>query len=110
MLTGKYRRSVPADSRAASAHLAGFVEPHLRREAAPVVEAVVTAAQGLGVSPLEVALAWVLDRPQVSCAIVGARTARQLRPALDLALVLPPAITAALDEVSEPATGYPERR
>ncbi|HEY3436773.1 MAG TPA: aldo/keto reductase [Actinotalea sp.] len=110
VLTGKYRRSVPADSRAASAHLAGFVEPHLRRESAPVVEAVVTAAQGLGVTPLEVALAWVLDRPQVSCAIVGARTARQLRPALDLDLVLPASITAALDEVSAPALGYPERR
>ena len=110
VLTGKYRRSVPADSRAASAHLAGFVEPYLGRESAPVVEALATAADGLGVTALEVALAWVLGRPQVSCAIVGARTARQLRPALELDLELPGAITAALDEVSAPALGYPERR
>ena len=110
VLTGKYRRSVPADSRAASAHLAGFVEPHLRPESAPVVEALITAAEGLGALPLEVALAWVLGRPQVSSAIVGARTARQLRPALDLSLVLPEEITAALDEVSAPFLGYPERR
>lgn len=110
VLTGKYRRSVPADSRAASAHLAGFVAPYLGREAAPVVEALATAADGLGVTPLEVALAWVLGRSQVSCAIVGARTARQLRPVLELTLELPGAITAALDEVSAPALGYPERR
>ena len=42
VLTGKYRRTVPADSRAASAHLAGFVQPYLTRPAAAVVEALVT--------------------------------------------------------------------
>jgi aryl-alcohol dehydrogenase-like predicted oxidoreductase len=110
VLTGKYRRAVPADSRAASAHLAGFVEPYLTREAAPVVEAVVTAAEGLERSPLEVALGWVLGRPQVASAIVGARTAAQLRAALTAQTDLPAAITTALDEVSAPGVGYPERR
>lgn len=110
VLTGKYRRAVPADSRAASAHLAGFVEPYLGREAAPVVQALVTAADGLERSPLEVALGWVLGRPQVASAIVGARTAAQLRGSLAADLRLPAAITAALDEVSAPAVGYPERR
>lgn len=110
VLTGKYRRAVPADSRAASAHLAGFVEPYLGRDAAPVVEALVTAADGLERSPLEVALGWVLGRPQVASAIVGARTAAQLRASLAADVALPPAITAALDEVSAPAVGYPERR
>ncbi|MBC7292212.1 MAG: aldo/keto reductase [Actinotalea sp.] len=110
VLTGKYRRSVPADSRAASAHLAGFVEPYLGTQAAPVVEALVTAADGLDRTPLEVALGWVLGRPQVASAIVGARTAAQLRAALGAQTALPDAITAALDEVSAPAVGYPERR
>ncbi len=109
VLTGKYRRTVPADSRAASAHLAGFVEPYLGAAAAPVVEAVVTAADGLEVAPLEVALAWVLAR-DVASAVVGARTPAQLRPVLDSTVVLPPEIVAALDEVSAPALGYPERR
>lgn len=110
VLTGKYRRSVPADSRAASAHLAGFVEPYLGRSSLPVVEALVTAADGLGRSPLEVALAWVLGRAQVASAIVGARTTGQLTAALDVDLELPEAIVSALDEVSAPPTGYPERR
>ena len=110
VLTGKYRRAVPADSRAASSHLAGFVEPYLGPASAPVLEAVLTAADGLGCSPLEVALAWVLAQPQVSAAVVGARNAVQLRAALELALELPGAIEQALDEVSAPAMGYPERR
>ena len=41
-----------------------------------------TAADGLGVSPLEVALAWVRDRPGVTAPILGARTAGQLHGAL----------------------------
>lgn len=110
VLTGKYRRTVPADSRAASAHLAGFVAPYLGAAAAPVVEALVTAADGLERSPLEVALAWVLGRPQVTAAVVGPRTPTQLATALAAATDLPEAIVRALDEVSAPHVGYPERR
>lgn len=110
VLTGKYRRTVPADSRAASTHLAGFVAPYLGASAAPVVDALVTAAEGLDRSPLEVALAWVLGRPQVTAAVVGPRTPAQLASAMAAATDLPDAIVAALDEVSAPAIGYPERR
>ncbi|HYN75173.1 MAG TPA: aldo/keto reductase, partial [Candidatus Limnocylindria bacterium] len=78
VLTGKYRTGIPADSRAASPHFASFVEPFLGAEGQRVVSAVATAAEGLGLSPLEVALAWVRDRPGVTAPIVGARTAAQL--------------------------------
>ncbi|NMR20731.1 aldo/keto reductase [Cellulomonas fimi] len=111
VLTGKYRRTIPADSRAASPHLAGFVEPYLGAGSLAVVEAVATAAQGLGRSPLDVALAWLRVRNQVTAAIVGARTAAQLRGSLAAGdLELPPEILHALDEVSAPEVGYPERR
>ncbi|MDR1153005.1 MAG: aldo/keto reductase [Bifidobacteriaceae bacterium] len=110
VLTGKYRHSIPADSRAASAHLRGFVEPYLNTSAGAVVEAVATAADGLGVSPLAVALAWVRQAPQVACAIVGGRTAGQLRASLAAGnLELPAEIVSALGEISAPAVGYPER-
>ena len=66
-----------------------------------VVEAVARAADGLQWSPLEVALAWVCDRPGVSSAIVGARTAAQLRASLTVdECVLPDELRAALDDVS----------
>ncbi|MDR3360526.1 MAG: aldo/keto reductase [Bifidobacteriaceae bacterium] len=101
VLTGKYRHGVPADSRAASTHLSGFVAPYLNSAAAAVVEAVATAASGLGVSPLDVALAWVRSRPLVASAILGARTPAQLHTALAGAdLQLPDAIVQALGEVS----------
>ncbi len=59
------------------------------------------AAEGLGLSPLEVALAWVRDRPGVTAPIVGARTAAQLRGALGVEDVdLPDQIMQALDDVS----------
>jgi aryl-alcohol dehydrogenase-like predicted oxidoreductase len=101
VLTGKYRTGTPADSRAASGHLASFVEPYLDRTGRSIVDAVVTAADGLGCAPLEVALAWVRDRPGVSSVLVGARTAAQLRGSLASEDVeLPVEILAALDEVS----------
>jgi aryl-alcohol dehydrogenase-like predicted oxidoreductase len=109
VLTGKYRFGTPPDSRAASKHFNPFVTEHLDDAARRVVDAVVTAAEGLDVAPLEVALAWVRDRPGVTCAIVGARTISQLRGSLESeALTLPDAIRSALDEISAPTLGYPE--
>ncbi len=78
VLAGKYGRSrdtAPAGSRAASPTWSRFVDPYLTEEAMRVVEAVRTAAKGLGVSPVAVAIAWVRDRPAVTAAILGARTA-----------------------------------
>jgi aryl-alcohol dehydrogenase-like predicted oxidoreductase len=103
VLTGKYRKGTPSDSRGASEHFARYVEHHRTERAARVVQAVVTAADGLGTSPLAVALAWVRDRPGVVAPVVGARDAAQLAGSLAAEeLVLPPAIRAALDDVSAP--------
>jgi aryl-alcohol dehydrogenase-like predicted oxidoreductase len=103
VLTGKYRTGIPADSRAAAPHFASFVEPYLTGQPRRIAEAVATAAEGLGCAPVEVALAWVRDRPGVSAAIVGARTAAQLRGSLAAEeLELPSQIRLALDDVSAP--------
>jgi aryl-alcohol dehydrogenase-like predicted oxidoreductase len=110
VLTGKYRSGIPADSRAATDHLAAFVEPYLDAASTSIVQATCTAANGLGVSPLAVALAWVRDRPGVASAIVGARTTAQLLGILaETDVTLPEEIRTALDEVSAPALSYPER-
>ncbi|HEX4654882.1 MAG TPA: aldo/keto reductase [Mycobacteriales bacterium] len=109
VLTGKYRQGTPADSRGASPDYQRFVAPYLDDRAGRVVGAVMTAADGLGVSPLAVALAWVRDRPGVVAPIVGARTVGQLKGSLDGdGVVLPDEIRDALDDVSAPAMGYPE--
>ena len=58
VLTGKYRKGIPSDSRAAAPHFVKHVEPYLRDKPQRIVEAVAVAAEGLGFAPLEVALAW----------------------------------------------------
>ncbi|GAB3448528.1 aldo/keto reductase [Actinophytocola sediminis] len=111
VLTGKYRAATPADSRGASTHYAPYVDHHRTERAARIVQAVVTAADGLATSPLSVALAWVRDRPGVASAVVGARDTGQLLGSLvSEELTLPAAIRAALDDVSDLELGYPETR
>ena len=108
VLTGKYRRGTPADSRGATSHLRAFVEPYLDLRSRQIVDAMCAAAEGLAVAPLDIALAWVLARPAVSSAIVGARTAAQLRGILaGHGLELPAEIVRALDDVSHQPTSYP---
>lgn len=101
VLTGKYRTGIPADSRAATPHFAPFIEPYLNERSKRIVEAVSVAAQGLGYSPLEVALAWVRDFPGVTSSVVGARTSAQLQGALaSEEIELPELVRTALNEVS----------
>lgn len=101
VLTGKYRGGVPRDSRAATAHFGWYVEPYLEARSRAVVEAVARAADGLGVSPLQVAWLWVRDAPGVTAPLLGVRTAAQLAPYLEAEpMTLPPEIAAALDDVS----------
>lgn len=100
VLTGKYRTGTPAESRGAG-HLAAGVDRYLDDHGRAVVEAVIRAADGLGWTPLQVALVWVRDRPGVAAPIVGARTAAQLETALACEdLELPAQLVAALDDVS----------
>ena len=102
VLTGKYRHGIPADSRAASREFTGLAGLTLTEESGQIVDAVAIAARGMNVSPAEIALAWVRDRPGVVAPIVGARTSAQLRTALASEdLELPTELVQALDDVSD---------
>ncbi|MEU9703795.1 aldo/keto reductase [Streptomyces sp. NPDC047981] len=110
VLTGKYRTGTPADSRGGSETMAPFVEPYLDEAASRIVDAVATAADGLATTPLQVALAWVRDRPGVTAPVIGARNAQQLTAALSVeSLSLPDEICRALDDVSAPLHRYPDQ-
>ncbi|MBX5467531.1 MAG: aldo/keto reductase [Firmicutes bacterium] len=101
ILTGKYRpgEPPPPDSRAAT-------EPtfarRLDRDRLQTARAVAEEAQALGVTPAQLALAWLLHRPGVTSAIVGATRPEQLRENLG-ALEVPWTETVAqrLDALSE---------
>jgi len=103
VLTGKYRGgAIPGDSRGADPGWDPALGRFLRSPSG-VVEAVARAAEGLGVTAGQVALAWIADRPLVASAVLGARTAAQLAENLEADEVeLPHEIVQALDDVSDP--------
>ena len=108
LLSGKYRRGqdVPEGSR----HLGDWDEPPVRDEEQlyDIVDALVDIADGRGVSPAQVALAWTLGRPGVASVIVGARTEEQLADNLGAAdLVLEAGERERLDELSALPLLYP---
>jgi 1-deoxyxylulose-5-phosphate synthase len=80
VLTGKYKpgQPPPADSRAASESMSGFID---RLIAPPVLEAVqrlAPIADAAGLTLPQMALAWVLRQPNVASAIVGASRPEQV--------------------------------
>lgn len=94
VLTGRYRTGLPSNART-EAHA------YLGAKAHTVVEALSTAAEGLGLSPAGVALAWIRDRAGIASAVVGASSLKQLEELLSVTHVtLPRAISKALDDVS----------
>jgi aryl-alcohol dehydrogenase-like predicted oxidoreductase len=80
VLTGKYRpgEPPPADSRAASESMATFIRQRLDDRALTAVQQLLPIAEGAGLSPAQLALAWVLRRPEVASAIVGASRPEQV--------------------------------
>lgn len=80
--------------------------------AASADQALVTlldAARQLGRTPAQVALRWVVERPGVTAAIAGARTAAQFRDNLGaVGWVLPDEVRRRLDEVSRLPDRFPE--
>jgi aryl-alcohol dehydrogenase-like predicted oxidoreductase len=107
LLTGKYRRdSRPSDGR----HLTDWGEPPIYDEPKTydVIDAVVEVGEGHGVPPVQVALAWLLARPGLTSAIVGARDVAQIGgtlPAADLKLSTEE--LSHLDKVSRVPLPYP---
>jgi aryl-alcohol dehydrogenase-like predicted oxidoreductase len=74
VLTGKYRpgEPPPADSRAASPEMGTFIARRLDDRALEAVQRLVPIADGAGLTMPQLALAWVLRRPEVASAIIGA--------------------------------------
>jgi aryl-alcohol dehydrogenase-like predicted oxidoreductase len=107
LLSGKYRRGQPHPE---GRQLSGWGEPPVRDEAAlyDIVEVLVPVAEAHGVSPAQVALAWLLTRPAVASVIVGARTEAQLADNLAaVELKLGDEEVAKLERVSRPPLLYP---
>ena len=80
ILSGKYEpgSEVPADSRAASEEMSGFLDRYLDDELLEAVQRLRPVAERAGLSLVELALAWVLRREELASAIVGASRPEQV--------------------------------
>ncbi len=77
MLTGKYRRGESMPTGARLEAFKGYYERYYTEQALDIVEAFVQAAQEREVTPAQLAVAWVLGDPRITCPIVGARNLEQ---------------------------------
>ncbi len=102
VLTGKYRTGVARETRASGARQSRHIAPYLTSRSRSIVDALATAADGLAMTPAQVALAWLAGHDEVASAVVGPRNADQLAGLLDAPMVLPEEIGSVLDEVSAP--------
>jgi aryl-alcohol dehydrogenase-like predicted oxidoreductase len=106
LLGGRYRRGekAPEDARVAQWGTPGTID----ERSWAVVDELGRIAEARGVSPAQVALAWLLGRRGVTSVIVGARNARQLADNLQAARwTLGDEERARLDRVSERPLPYP---
>jgi 1-deoxyxylulose-5-phosphate synthase len=81
VLTGKYRpgEPPPADSRAASESMSGFIDQLVQPRVLEAVQGLEPIAEEAGLTMVQMALAWVLRQPNVASAIVGASRPEQVR-------------------------------
>jgi aryl-alcohol dehydrogenase-like predicted oxidoreductase len=107
LLSGKYRRDHTPDG---ARQLTEWQEPPVYDidRLYDIVDVLVQVAADRGVSPAQVALAWLLTRPAVTSLIIGARTEAQLADNLAAAdFVLADDERVRLDELSAPELLYP---
>ena len=80
ILSGKYRpgEPAPADSRAASPSMGAFIQRRLDPATLDRVQRLGLVAAQLGLTLPQLAIAWVLRRPEVSSAIIGATRPEQV--------------------------------
>jgi len=105
VLTGKYRpgQEVPAASRATDASGSGFIRGFLADEILSRVAGLRPVAEEAGLSMAQLAIAWVLQNPGVSAAIIGATRPEQVRENVTASGVrLDDAVMRKIDDVLGP--------
>lgn len=101
-LSGKFRKGKPAELTGRARRIPERFDPELpgNRRKYEVVEQLIPLAAGEGVSLVELAVAWTLEHPAVTCSIIGPRTLEQLQGQLKAAeLRLSTETLDAIDEI-----------
>jgi aryl-alcohol dehydrogenase-like predicted oxidoreductase len=101
VLTGKYKpgESAPDDSRAAQDSMNTAMYLVMNDETLTAVQRLIPIAEGIGLTLPQMALAWVLRRPELASAIVGASRPEQVHAnASASGIELSPDVLDAIDE------------
>ena len=76
LLTNRYLERIPEDSRAAKSH--GFLQTSEVERQQVRIQALAAVAAGRGVSLAQLALQWVLRKPVITSALIGASSVKQI--------------------------------
>ena len=107
-LTGKYRKDSPPPRDARFEHWKDRFGRYDNERNWRIIDAMSAIAHEVDASPSQVALAWLLGRPQVTSVIFGVRSMAQLEDNLRAADVkLSPEQVKRLDDASTFELGYP---
>jgi aryl-alcohol dehydrogenase-like predicted oxidoreductase len=101
VLTGKYLpgQQPPADTRAGNAAVSGSIQGFLRDDVLTRVQRLRPIADELGLTMAQLAVAWVLQNPNVAAAIIGASRPEQVTDNVRAAgVVLPGEVLTRIDE------------
>jgi aryl-alcohol dehydrogenase-like predicted oxidoreductase len=121
VLTGKYKpgQKPPEGSRAADEKGgARFIQRFMTDDVLNRVQQLKPVAEGVGLSLAQLAVAWVLQNPNVASAIIGASRPEQVKENVKAAgMKLSPEVLRRIDELLEPVvvrdpslTSSPEKR
>ena len=87
LLTGKYRKGVPKDSRGAIPRMAFLLEGLTDKRKNAAVEKLGVIARSLACTPAQLSIAWCLGNPRVSTVITGASRVAQVKENMKAAAV-----------------------
>ena len=87
LLTGKYRKGVPKDSRGAIPRMAFLLEGLTDKRKNAAVEKLGVIAKSLACTPAQLSIAWCLGNPRVSTVITGASRVAQVKENMKAAAV-----------------------
>ncbi len=107
ILTGKYNEGIPQGSRA-SLDDYGWIRDHITPERISIVKKLTGVANDLGITPSQLAIAWILRRKEVSSVITGSTRLEQLDENLAASEAYERFTEDDIDRIFECLSGYQE--
>ncbi len=105
LLTGKYNDSIPKGSRGETSQ---FIKPQLTEENLAKIRKLGEIASSMDITTGQLALAWVLRRPEISAALIGATKPEQVVENVGASDVnLPKDTLAQIEEILDNAPEWP---